>query len=536
MDDPGRDAARKLDAMEWPGGLPASLQTSPGTPTGIGREWFDIQVRLSPGGMQVSGRASQWRDAAMPGGFQPIADWLGREGAPEAVRDAQAAPGARRQGIARAQGPDGPAWRFFRHDAPGHHDTPIRETWCWRPGGSAERHAYRFAFLPDDAALAGLVPGWAAPVLEALLGTADATAMSGVWRGEDRLAIALPTLPEPGATPGLRDLPAIFGLDGQATDWLRRLPVRHVVLHPAEAEPRASLRLGGWLPAPAATEDQARDAVIAAARADRPRIAALMQGLAPPTPTGAAALLDGFYSGDTAAWRTVLGEGLHYHHGLFDGVLPSDPTDAAMLAAVRRAVEEFYPFVPPGSRVYDLGCGWGGPLAMLARERGCEVIGVTAARGQFDHVARMGLPVRHADAEHSLPPGAFDSVLMLESLEHIHDKPGLLRRLRPFARQLVIRTNCQDAAPPSTRFAGTMPMVSSSTLRALLEEAGWTIRHWRDRRAEAMPSPVFWSRRVRLLPPMDDPHLAVLRTWSDRVVRLGALWGQSNPLIEIVAD
>ena len=255
-----------------------------------------------------------------------------------------------------------------------------------------------------------------------------------------------------------------------------------------------------------------------------------------PKPDGPAALLDTFYSGDVGMWRTVLGEGLHYHHGLFADTPAPEPTDAEMLAAVRRAVEELYPFIPPASRVYDLGCGWGGPLAMLALERGCEVTGVTAARGQFQHAVGQGFKVLHADAEHTLPPGDFDSVLMLESFEHIQEKSRLLRLLRPVARRLVMRTNCQDAAPPEVRFGGTMPMVSSTTLRAILTEAGWTIRHWRDRRAEAMPSAAFWRRRLRSLAPGGDLHMDVLRVWCDRIVTLGDAWGRCNPLIEIVAD
>ena len=226
---------------------------------------------------------------------------------------------------------------------------------------------------------------------------------------------------------------------------------------------------------------------------------------------------------------------MHYHGALFDLPCP-DPDDAAMLAASRRAVSELYPFIDTGAEVYDVGCGWGGPLAMLARERRCRVLGVTIADTQFRHVAALGLPVRWADAERTLPPGRFDCALLLELLEHMEDKPRVLRILRMFVRRLVMRVNCQDHAPPGPRFGGTMHMTSSAMLRAMLENAGWNVRHWRDRRREAMPSVAVWHRRLGALGPTWDVHLETQRAWCARLMRIGDEWAANNPLIEVVAE
>jgi hypothetical protein len=245
--------------------------------------------------------------------------------------------------------------------------------------------------------------------------------------------------------------------------------------------------------------------------------------------------LDEFYGGDIPTWKNVLGAALHYHHGLFQSdELAVD--DAAMEAALERAVVELYPFIPAGSRLYDIGCGWGGPLAIFARDLHCRSLGLTISRAQFRHVASLGLPVRWGDAEQTLPPGRFDCAVLLESLSHIRDKERLLRVLRLFADQLVMRVNCQDGAPPSATFGGTMHMIHSEHLRRLLEVSGWRIRHWRDRRREALPSVAIWARRLAALPEGTDRHIEIFREWTRRVMQAPAAWARQNPLIEVMAS
>jgi hypothetical protein len=241
--------------------------------------------------------------------------------------------------------------------------------------------------------------------------------------------------------------------------------------------------------------------------------------------------LDDFYSGDLPTWRQVLGPELHYHHGLFDGTLAPD-----MDTALGRAVTELYPFIPAGGRLYDIGCGWGGPLAMWIRDLRCPSLGLTISRGQFRHAASRGLPVRWGDAEQTLPPGYFDCAVLLESFEHIIAKRRLLEVLRMFTGRIVMRVNCQDRSPPSTAFGATMHMISSAQLRSLLSATGWRIMHWRDRRAEAMPSVACWNSRANRPDLVTDAHLDALRTWSGRVLSAPAEWAAANPLIEVAAE
>ena len=44
--------------------------------------------------------------------------------------------------------------------------------------------------------------------------------------------------------------------------------------------------------------------------------------------------------------------------------------------------------VKPGSRVIDLGCGWGGMAFELAKQKGCEVTGISLSKNQIEYCKR----------------------------------------------------------------------------------------------------------------------------------------------------
>jgi cyclopropane-fatty-acyl-phospholipid synthase len=73
----------------------------------------------------------------------------------------------------------------------------------------------------------------------------------------------------------------------------------------------------------------------------------------------------------------------------------------------------------PGTRMLDLGCGWG-PLLAFARTRGATGVGVTLSSAQASACRRHGLDVRLEDARQvdrdSL--GGFDAVASLGAFEH----------------------------------------------------------------------------------------------------------------------
>ena len=443
--------------------------------------------------------------------------------------------------------------------------------WRWRAGARALARSGARSFLPSTPE--GIRPedlvatDLRSPLAE-LLASAPLAASGGFWlfpatadaggadaggadAGGVELEIFFPWPAPPAEGRGFVALAEALGAVG-GEPW-RELPIArvsglggatpgalfHVVGAPTTARPLGLVELEALVARGARRAHDEHRARVETLAAARPR-------------TAEEAGVSDLYDCDPAAMKAVLGPDLHYHFGLWPSVggrppsiLPAaaaallpdpGPSDRDFDLAMRRAVEELYPFIPRGSRLYDLGCGWGGPLAMWIRDLGCRALGVTNSAEQYRYVAGLGLPVRLGGAEHTIPPGEFDCVVMLESLDHVFDKARVLRALRPFCSRLVLRMSCQDAVPESTNFDGTMPMIPSHQLRAELEGAGWRIRHWKDRRLETLPTVAVWHRRCQAVAVGRDHHVDVLREWCEKTMRSPNVWGRSNPLIETVAE
>ena len=102
--------------------------------------------------------------------------------------------------------------------------------------------------------------------------------------------------------------------------------------------------------------------------------------------------------------------------------------------------------VGPGVSVLDLCCGAGGPGRLIARELGCEYLGVDAdAAGVSMARERAGdLDCRYVVARiPPVPSGRYDVVLLLETRLAFPDKGALLAQV-------------SDALPAGGRFAFTL--------------------------------------------------------------------------------
>lgn len=247
--------------------------------------------------------------------------------------------------------------------------------------------------------------------------------------------------------------------------------------------------------------------------------------------------LDRFYSTDvTPVWRQMLGKNMYYHFGMFH---PEDNVkqDIWNDKPFERAVQDLMEFIAPGSSVYDMGCGWGGAARYLVRKRGCRVVGITISGTQYEYCHSAGIQTRYGDMEHTIPPGCFDNLLLLESFEHVKDKYALLKKLHSFGERLIIRMSCQDSRNAhNIVFGGSMVMVSSTQLEKLVKAAGWKIIHWKNRRAESMPSIDIWNARMKTIPKQRDFHFETWRTYCEKIKLYSKVWAESHPLIEVVAE
>lgn len=148
-------------------------------------------------------------------------------------------------------------------------------------------------------------------------------------------------------------------------------------------------------------------------------------------------------------YREIWGE--HVHHGLW-----LDPSELPA-QATRRLVELAAGLagVRAGSRVCDVGCGYGATARMLVDELEAQVTGLTVSPVQL----RYGQA--HARGENprlllgdwldnGLPSASFDAVLAIESVSHMRERPRVfsecLRVLRPGGRLVVIDWLATQAA------------------------------------------------------------------------------------------
>ncbi len=98
-------------------------------------------------------------------------------------------------------------------------------------------------------------------------------------------------------------------------------------------------------------------------------------------------------------------------------------------------------WVTPASRVLDLGCGDGSLLAHLRDGKSCHGYGVEI---DDDHVARcvgQGLNVVQQNLDAGLrlfPDDMFDTVVLSQTLQAMHNVEGILREMARVARQGVV--------------------------------------------------------------------------------------------------
>lgn len=115
-------------------------------------------------------------------------------------------------------------------------------------------------------------------------------------------------------------------------------------------------------------------------------------------------------------FRLSLGESADFSGAKYDGDF------SLSLEEAQRRKHEFVAQqlgLRRGSRVLDLGCGWG-PILKHLREIGAEGVGVTLSTAQAEVCRRNGLAVHLMDARMVTPEtfGRFDAAVSLGAFEH----------------------------------------------------------------------------------------------------------------------
>ena len=146
--------------------------------------------------------------------------------------------------------------------------------------------------------------------------------------------------------------------------------------------------------------------------------------------------------------------GEHIHHGLW--LTGRETTGEATHNLVARLAERLS--IGAGTRVCDIGCGYGATARVLAREYGGLVTGVTLSEAQYAYAVQAGAEdgdphvLRMDFMDNDFETDSFDAAISVESSEHFQDKPGLFdemyRIVRPGGRVGIYAWLAkQDAAP-----------------------------------------------------------------------------------------
>jgi tocopherol O-methyltransferase len=140
-------------------------------------------------------------------------------------------------------------------------------------------------------------------------------------------------------------------------------------------------------------------------------------------------------------YRTIWGD--HVHHGYW--ISGKETADEAVLNLTHLIAKRAG--IGSGMRVCDIGCGYGGTALILARDYRAKVTGITVSKTQFELAQSAAREAGNpsfllGDAlENSLESGSFDSVIAIESSEHMPHKPKFfseaLRLLRPQGRLVI---------------------------------------------------------------------------------------------------
>jgi cyclopropane-fatty-acyl-phospholipid synthase len=167
-----------------------------------------------------------------------------------------------------------------------------------------------------------------------------------------------------------------------------------------------------------------------------PSTSDLPAGAAPTTEFGASPdAIQFHYDVGTDFYQLWLDPSLTYSCAMWDGV-DGDESETPVLAAAQRAKILYHldqAKVAEGGRLLDVGCGWGGLLAVATAERqAARAVGLTLSRDQATHIAGLGLQrteVRLESWRDHQPTDGYDAIVSIGAFEHFAQ-----RGLSPAAR------------------------------------------------------------------------------------------------------
>jgi methionine biosynthesis protein MetW len=98
-------------------------------------------------------------------------------------------------------------------------------------------------------------------------------------------------------------------------------------------------------------------------------------------------------------------------------------------------------WIPPGARVLGLGCGEGELLHHLKTEKGVTCTGIDQDEAMVARCIQKGLTVLQGDINEEVldyPDGAFDYVVLSQTLQQIYEPSGLIESMLRIGKKGVV--------------------------------------------------------------------------------------------------
>jgi tocopherol O-methyltransferase len=208
-------------------------------------------------------------------------------------------------------------------------------------------------------------------------------------------------------------------------------------------------------------------------------------------------------------YREIWGE--HVHHGFWER--GDETAHEAVVNLVRHVARRGE--ITAGKRVCDVGCGYGGTARVLDSEFDAIVSAITLSAAQYHYAISRRGEARHPEyflgdwAHNELPSDFFDTVISIESSEHMQDKPVFFsqahRVLKSGGRMVVCAWLAGENPTAAHRRHLLEPICHEGRLPGMGTETDY--RQW-------------LSNAQFNLESFEDVSACVRRTWSVCIARL----------------
>lgn len=247
------------------------------------------------------------------------------------------------------------------------------------------------------------------------------------------------------------------------------------------------------------------------------------------TPRQAFRLGEHHYDIGNDLYRAMLDRRMIYSCGYWQsGAATLDEAQEAKLDLSCRKLG-LLPGQPPGERLLDIGCGWGGTARYAAERYGVEVVGITVSERQVELGRELcrGLPVelRRQDYRELDPAkeGRFDRVVSIGMFEHVGAKNyrtffRVVRSLLPDDGLFLLHTiggnrSVRRTEPWIDRYLFPGSMLPSAAQITQAAEGLFVIEDWHSFGADYDRTLMAWHERFE-------------RAWADPATGLAERYGE----------